>query len=76
MFRIFQKGAAIPDHLKIQREHNLNPFAPMQALIRRLCLRPPDPYIVGKLRLSAVLLVWGVKLTCLLTKMCQSVTSV
>ncbi len=53
IFRIFQKGAAIPDHLKIQRKYNLNPFAPMHTLIRRLCPQPPTPYIIGKLWLSA-----------------------
>ncbi len=78
MFRIFQKGAAIPNHLKIQRKHNLNPFAPMHTSIRRLYPRPPDPYCWKAETLSFlhVLLVWGVKLTSLLTKMCQSVTTI
>jgi hypothetical protein len=53
MFCIFQIGAAVPDFLKIQRKHNLNPFALMYTLIRILCPRPPNPYIVVKLRLSA-----------------------
>ncbi len=40
--------------LKLHKKYNLNHFAPMHICLRRLCLRPPDPNTVKKLRLSDI----------------------
>jgi len=40
-------------HLKLRRNHDLNPFALTIISPWRLCLRPPDPITVGKLKVSA-----------------------
>ncbi len=52
-FAYFWRGNLFDFFFDLEGKHNLNPFAPMHTLIRRLCPQPPDPYIVGKLRLSA-----------------------
>jgi hypothetical protein len=74
-FAYFRRGNLFDEHLQNQRNHYLNPFAPTNTLIRRLCPRPPNPYIVGKPRISAflhVVLVWGITLISLLIKKHQS----
>ncbi len=39
--------------LKLHKNHDLSHVTPATISLRRLCLRPPDPYTVGKLRLSS-----------------------
>jgi hypothetical protein len=52
-FLISKKGLSFQSTLKLHKNHNLNHFAPMHILLRRLCLQPPDPYTIEKLRFSA-----------------------
>ena len=52
-FVVVGGGSNFQLHLKIEANHNLNHFARMHFYYGRLCPRPPDPYTVGKLRLSA-----------------------
>ncbi len=54
--------------------HHLKHLVPTNILLQRLCLRPPDPYTIGKLRFSTffhVLLVLGGNMGSLLSKSCQ-----
>jgi hypothetical protein len=74
-FLISKKGLSFQSTLKLRKNYNINHFAPMYVLLRRLCLRPPDPYTGEKLGLSAffyALLVLSVNLGSLLTKSYQS----
>jgi hypothetical protein len=73
-FLISKNRLSFQSTLKVHKNHDLNHFAPTYILLRRLCLQPPDPCTIEKLRLSAysVLLVLGVNLGSLLTKSCQS----
>ncbi len=52
-FLTSKKGLSFQSTLKLHKNHNLNHFAPMHNLLRRLCPRPPEPNKVGKLILSA-----------------------
>ena len=66
---LFRNRAEFSIDLKNQQNHNLNHFARMHFYYGRLCPRPPNPYRWKAETVSFlhVLLVWGVKLTSLLT---------
>ncbi len=70
----FVRGDLFSARLKSERNHYLNPFKLTNTLVWRLCPWSPDPYHwkAEILRFLYVSLVWGVKVTSLLTTFAQS----